>query len=763
MLRAAIEQAAVHCATNPGFVHALRAASAAAGIISENGAAGATASPYQFMTDPAADGYTYFNWYLELCRQRLSGSLSGLVHPGTPAARIPPAPFPPPAALQHSFHPPAQLGPPAHFRPPSFHRQVEHGFSTDAGSGILPLASRPVSGFHPPQMIPNIPHMDFSASTHSTVYPSCFPHNVPLPQQAASGVPPPPPPARVSTGHSHVPLQPLPAQHLANLVSQYAEAPLPPLSSLHSATGDTEAKTAALLQRTTDFITSASVTLVGCATLDAGITTILPFYPPFVAASPDYKTASHVLRLRAEETQSFVGRLSLSLLSYILMTTGNVKMEWRSHLLPYFIWILRLTYVAGDTPQEKSLLTALVQRAFEGSVITPEQRVAFLTLLECPHIPGVAAVFNTPLISVSNGKPESRRKFRFDSPTAPAPPPPPSLPAPISVEVSECSHAIADSATLPSSQLALSNYPPPPPPMMSPQVSRVLPQPHNQQVTGIFSLPFVPTHSASNAIPRTGGETNSAFLPIPTASPPVDPDRIPGGILATLLKQVSKRGRHLQAAFVPYRPLDSFLIPAAAPLSVSAPTDYLMDRLADLQDDIDTAFHVIASEAAKRRAAPASRGNTSRTQENRDAVDEDYARSKEESSFDSSRPPAKKKRATREFRERGSGLTSYGEASWEKPVAWAQAEMGISEDGTLLGESGADRLGLGASSKTVTSSSAADNLFNDYRKHRAHKYHKTIAQAHADRVQEELQDPSRLCFICQKSGHLARECKFGMT
>lgn len=35
--------------------------------------------------------------------------------------------------------------------------------------------------------------------------------------------------------------------------------------------------------------------------------------------------------------------------------------------------------------------------------------------------------------------------------------------------------------------------------------------------------------------------------------------------------------------------------------AVSAPTDYLIDRLADLQDDIDAAFATIASEEARNK------------------------------------------------------------------------------------------------------------------------------------------------------------------
>lgn len=39
--------------------------------------------------------------------------------------------------------------------------------------------------------------------------------------------------------------------------------------------------------------------------------------------------------------------------------------------------------------------------------------------------------------------------------------------------------------------------------------------------------------------------------------------------------------------------------------------------------------------------------------------------------------------ATRGFKDDG-GFTSRCEATWEKPVTWAQAEMGVADDGTVL-------------------------------------------------------------------------------
>lgn len=56
----------------------------------------------------------------------------------------------------------------------------------------------------------------------------------------------------------------------------------------------------------------------------------------------------------------------------------------------------------------------------------------------------------------------------------------------------------------------------------------------------------------------------------------------------------------------------------------------------------------------------------------------------------------RKRRPPRGFRDDG-GFTSGKEASWEKPLEWAQAEMGVSDDGTILHSQNEERLGIGAS------------------------------------------------------------------
>lgn len=102
---------------------------------------------------------------------------------------------------------------------------------------------------------------------------------------------------------------------------------------------------------------------------------------------------------------------------------------------------------------------------------------------------------------------------------------------------------------------------------------------------------------------------------------PLDPEKIPVGLLATMLKSISKRvcwlarssplflvsrccascfqGRNIQAAFVPYRPLDPLLTPSSFPTPQPL-TDYMVDRLNDLQDDIDLEFKKIEAEERRR-------------------------------------------------------------------------------------------------------------------------------------------------------------------
>lgn len=68
------------------------------------------------------------------------------------------------------------------------------------------------------------------------------------------------------------------------------------------------------------------------------------------------------------------------------------------------------------------------------------------------------------------------------------------------------------------------------------------------------------------------------------------PESVPVGVMSSMLKQVSRRGKDLHAAFVPYRPLDPFYTPQTLPLT-SPPSGRLLDRLAQ--------FYRVVGDSAK--------------------------------------------------------------------------------------------------------------------------------------------------------------------
>lgn len=61
------------------------------------------------------------------------------------------------------------------------------------------------------------------------------------------------------------------------------------------------------------------------------------------------------------------------------------------------------------------------------------------------------------------------------------------------------------------------------------------------------------------------------------------PETVPVGVMSSMLKQVSRRGKDLHTAFLPYRPLDPLYTPQVPP-SNSPVTQRLMDRLADFYE-----------------------------------------------------------------------------------------------------------------------------------------------------------------------------------
>ena len=69
----------------------------------------------------------------------------------------------------------------------------------------------------------------------------------------------------------------------------------------------------------------------------------------------------------------------------------------------------------------------------------------------------------------------------------------------------------------------------------------------------------------------------SGALALPGAATE-NPESVPVGVMSSMLKQVSRRGKDLHAAFVPYRPLDPFYTPQNLP-PLPAPSARILERL----------------------------------------------------------------------------------------------------------------------------------------------------------------------------------------
>eukprot|EP00928_Gymnodinium_smaydae_P053544 TRINITY_DN37513_c0_g1_i1.p2 TRINITY_DN37513_c0_g1~~TRINITY_DN37513_c0_g1_i1.p2 ORF type:complete len:595 (-),score=130.71 TRINITY_DN37513_c0_g1_i1:304-2088(-) len=76
------------------------------------------------------------------------------------------------------------------------------------------------------------------------------------------------------------------------------------------------------------------------------------------------------------------------------------------------------------------------------------------------------------------------------------------------------------------------------------------------------------------------------------------PESVPVGLMASMLKQVSRRGKDMHTAFVPYRPLDPNFTPQALPV-LGPPSDFLLKRLQE--------FYDAAGDGAKAPGAGATR------------------------------------------------------------------------------------------------------------------------------------------------------------
>lgn len=80
------------------------------------------------------------------------------------------------------------------------------------------------------------------------------------------------------------------------------------------------------------------------------------------------------------------------------------------------------------------------------------------------------------------------------------------------------------------------------------------------------------------------------LVPGALPGPAENPESVPVGVMSSMLKQVSRRGKDLHAAFVPYRPLDPLYTPQTLP-PLPPPNSRLLERLAQ--------FYRVVGDAAK--------------------------------------------------------------------------------------------------------------------------------------------------------------------
>lgn len=99
-----------------------------------------------------------------------------------------------------------------------------------------------------------------------------------------------------------------------------------------------------------------------------------------------------------------------------------------------------------------------------------------------------------------------------------------------------------------------------------------------------------------------------APVPLPAAGGQT-PETVPVGVMASMLKQVSKRNKDLHTAFVPYKPLEPLYTPQMLP-PVGPPSARLLERLAEYYDFLGTPASKDENQSATTLALPAPEATT---------------------------------------------------------------------------------------------------------------------------------------------------------
>ncbi|CBZ49951.1 calcium homeostasis endoplasmic reticulum protein, related [Neospora caninum Liverpool] len=193
------------------------------------------------------------------------------------------------------------------------------------------------------------------------------------------------------------------------------------------------------------------------------------------------------------------------------------------------------------------------------------------------------------------------------------------------------------------------------------------------------------------------------------------PESVPVGMMATMLRSMSKRAKNMQTAFVPYRALDPLTTPQQLP-PLEPPSDYMLDRIRDFYEDLEE-------------------------------IEEKLNRQSD--------------------RERRMREVKRGGPAFDKPASWVNSEMGVGDDGSFAGHPGlrGARLGLGAAAEVEERMEQrqpppSDDPFEMFRRQRAGKYHDIIAsnKAAARMEQQSQRFADKNCYVCGKMGHIARDC-----